>query len=96
MLVNVHHVGKKAQWIEKHFPKIEQYPKIGWGKSKAYLSLGKRDLFIDDHPRVLDSVSSEYKLLFKGKEGQEWQDESDYSYLTTWKDFASLIDIFTR
>lgn len=84
-------VGKKAQWIEKHFPKIEQYPKIGWGKDKSYLALGEGDLFIDDMPQVLDSVSAEYKLMFEGVKGRDWQEDERYLRFGIWEDFSEWI-----
>lgn len=84
-------VGKKAQWIDKHFPNICQYPKIGWGKDKSYLALGEGDLFIDDMPKVLDSVSTEYKIMFKGVDGRDWQQDNEYSCINDWEDFSMVI-----
>ena len=87
-------VGKKAQWIERHFPKIGQYPKIDWGKDKSYLALGEGDLFIDDMPQILDSVSAEYKMMFQGIEGRDWQEDYDGVVMTTWKNFSGFVRDF--
>ena len=89
-------VGKKAQWIERHFPKIGQYPKIDWGKDKSYLALGEGDLFVDDMPKVLDSVSAEYKMMFKGVEGRDWQEDYRGMRFANWHDFSGFVRDFNN
>jgi len=84
-------VGKKAQWIDKHFPSIGQYPKVDYGKSKDYLALGDGDLFIDDHWKILDTVSAEYKLMFVGVEDRDWQQEYKYKRRYSWDGFAEWV-----
>lgn len=87
-------VGKKVQWVEKHFPKIGQYPKVDWGLDKSYLALGDGDLFIDDMPKILDTVSAEYKKMFVYIGGRDWQQDTRYEKMDSWLGFSDWVEKF--
>lgn len=87
--------SKKVLWIEEHLPEVHEIIILidqtgnGYGKSRVSM-MEDGAIFIDDHPKNLNSTKASQKFLFKFKE-TDYNGEWNGPVVSSWKDIESIL-----